>query len=269
MNTALNAVHSTAREARLVGEALTLEGPALDLWVRAGAARRHAARVEAAEAAAHAWTAEWVRSEPRAGDPLTQGPLAHVVCAILDDMGVGGHMGTGSGGSTLRHPAFAACGSGRKQATDGGAWTAAIGAVVARSLTEEGIRIGLARGAGGIGVCAALVRHDQTGPLQVVAIGDPWQSPAGPWVAALARRCIVDLARGLAGWSHQELELAGEVVVAQAEADAEVNADRAARLDAQSAAINAGLAGYVGAVEHETVIAPTGGTAVYSGGDRW
>ena len=82
-------------------------GPAADVLVRLGAHARHAARVE------------FVR---------TLGDDCDVVAwALLDAVGIGGRAGL-TGEATARHPAFAGCGKGRKQASDGPAWTAAIAA---------------------------------------------------------------------------------------------------------------------------------------------
>jgi len=82
-------------------------GPAADVLVRLGAHARHAARVE------------FVR---------TLGDDCDVVAwALLDAVGIGGRAGL-TGEATARHPALRGCGKGRKQASDGPAWTAAIAA---------------------------------------------------------------------------------------------------------------------------------------------
>ena len=80
-------------------------GAAIDVLVRLGAPARHAARVE------------FVRALSDDCDV--------VAWALLDAVGVGGRAGL-MGEGTARHPAFAACGKGRKHASDGAAWTAAI-----------------------------------------------------------------------------------------------------------------------------------------------
>jgi hypothetical protein len=92
-----------------------ISGPAADLLIRAGAAHRAALRTVGAATAAAAW-----------GD-LTPGAVsaASASAYILDAVGVGGPLGLG-GDSTARHPAFAQLGKGRKNASDGGAWSAAI-----------------------------------------------------------------------------------------------------------------------------------------------
>lgn len=93
-------------------------GAAADVLVRLGAPARHAARVE------------FVRS---LGDDCDV-----VAWSLLDAVGVGGHAGLG-GAATARHPALAGCGKGRKQASDGGAWDAAIRA--AAELKRAGRRV--------------------------------------------------------------------------------------------------------------------------------
>jgi hypothetical protein len=105
----------TRREAAELVSAAGIAGPAAELMIRAGAAHRAALRAQDATAAASAW-----------GD-LTPGAVSAAVASacILDAVGVGGPLGLG-GDSTARHPAFAALGKGRKQASDGGAWSAAI-----------------------------------------------------------------------------------------------------------------------------------------------
>lgn len=82
-------------------------GAAADVLVRLGARGRHAARVEFACALGDDWEV--------------------VAWALLDAIGVGGTAGL-TGAATARHPALRGCGKGRKQATDGAAWTAAIAA---------------------------------------------------------------------------------------------------------------------------------------------
>lgn len=93
-------------------------GAAADVLVRLGAPARHAARVE------------FVRS---LGDDCDV-----VAWSILDAVGVGGTAGLG-GDATARHPALSQCGKGRKQASDGPAWTAAIRA--AAELRRAGRRV--------------------------------------------------------------------------------------------------------------------------------
>lgn len=77
----------------------------------AGAAERHAARVAALEA----WVAE--------------APASRWLALALDQVGQGGRLGL-TGDGTVRHPWLQGAGKGRKAASDGAAWTAAIAAAV-------------------------------------------------------------------------------------------------------------------------------------------
>ena len=141
-------------------------GPAADVLVRLGAPARHAARVE------------YVRA---LGDDCDV-----VAWALLDAIGVGGRAGL-TGAATARHPALRGCGKGRKQATDGAAWTAAIAAaaeihragrtvVLTAEETPDGRRL--------------LVELRGSGP---VSTGTVWSSAdvgaaeeTAEWIAAIA-----------------------------------------------------------------------------------
>lgn len=100
---------STAAE--LLAEA-GVTGPLAERMLRRTARQRHAGRVEQATAALLA------AADGAAADLA---PLVGALVAHLDSIGVGI---TGQG--TDRHPALERLGKGRKHATDGGAWTAAI-----------------------------------------------------------------------------------------------------------------------------------------------
>jgi hypothetical protein len=123
-----------ARDARTHGETLGLSGAALDLYVAGGAAERHAARVDAAKAAAMAAAHD--------DDPDVVGlELALDAWALceLERHGIGGRHGV-EGGATVRMPWARNLGKGRRQARDGGAWTSAInaaGAELAKYLDAE------------------------------------------------------------------------------------------------------------------------------------
>lgn len=149
----------TAREAREEAADMGLEGEALELYVRAGAEERHDARVTAA---LHALldegermrldgqvTAEGVAPDERIALPEDVDGLAPVafvrdaaaalVLGLLDAVGVGGTLGA-TGDGTRRIPPLARLGKGRKQASDGGAWSSAIRAAVYRLRTSLGVR---------------------------------------------------------------------------------------------------------------------------------
>lgn len=97
----------TVNDHRLAYEAMGLEGEALENFVREGAAERHQSRVAAVRAAFKG----------------QEGVL--YALALADQFGVGGRADT-EGHGTDRIPALAEFGKGRKQASDGGAWSAAI-----------------------------------------------------------------------------------------------------------------------------------------------
>ncbi len=96
---------------------------------------RHERRVEAATIAAKVYS----RCTP-GGDEADAETQMVATCAILylDIAGVGGRRGV-EGTSTLRHPAFAELGKGRKHASDGNAWSAAIKDALCRA--SEGRRV--------------------------------------------------------------------------------------------------------------------------------
>lgn len=88
-----------------------------------GPAFRHRARVSAALDAALLWIFGATFELAGTTDPEI---LAHVWWVLsLEASGVGGNLDL-QGDSTLRHPALAKLGKGRKEATDGPAWSAAI-----------------------------------------------------------------------------------------------------------------------------------------------
>lgn len=107
-----------AAVARAGAEQAGFTGFAVDLVVSAGAPARHSARVaiaiEAALDAAAGAGGTWAR------DP----GLAAVLCR-WEVAGSGGHLGA-LGGATTRAPWARCLGKGRRQASDGAAWTAAI-----------------------------------------------------------------------------------------------------------------------------------------------
>ena len=110
-------IMETRREmsVRLQGQGVT--GPALDLLLKMTAQARHMARVEQVLAK--------VAHLPR--------PVAALVL-VADGVGVGGTRGL-EGAATARLPLLQNLGKGRKHASDGGAWSAAI-AHAATQLTQ-------------------------------------------------------------------------------------------------------------------------------------
>lgn len=124
---------ATAKAIREAAKAAALPVVAIDLLIAATSWARHVWRVGAARDAARAWATsllhmeEGVLSTPwnAAGSPQFLLEQALAAC-VADMVGIGGGVGSDWGAASARHPAFAGCGSGRKQARDGGAWSAAI-----------------------------------------------------------------------------------------------------------------------------------------------
>lgn len=99
-------------------------GAALDALVAELAPLRHASRVAYAREAAEEYYLDHVRLDRSEVSQLML-EMAVAAIAYADGAGIGRRCGV-DGAATARHPAFTACGKGRKQATDGPAWTAAI-----------------------------------------------------------------------------------------------------------------------------------------------
>ena len=110
------------REAQLRGRGVS--GKAMECLLAETAEERHLSRVAYAR-----WAAEeyYLSAAGLDRDEVTHDTLTLMSGAILwaDVIGVGGRDGV-EGAATTRHPAFVSCGKGRKQANDGGAWSAAI-----------------------------------------------------------------------------------------------------------------------------------------------
>lgn len=128
----------TRRDRLTALAALGVDGDALKCLLRETAAERHASRVAYAR-----WAAEQHALTVMAVEPHETDAELHAGMILWADViGVGGRDGV-EGAATERHPAFdmragavvgygpvtaprARCGKGRKQASDGGAWSAAI-----------------------------------------------------------------------------------------------------------------------------------------------
>lgn len=120
----------TAARARYDGEKLNLPGDALDLFVKAGAHARHQARVAEARECLIREASRIICSRPEGppvgGDCRETWAIA-IVLGLLDGVGIGGRFGAGLGcASTTRLSCLRALGKGRRQASDGNAWTSAI-----------------------------------------------------------------------------------------------------------------------------------------------
>lgn len=207
----------TAADARRLGATLGLDGEALDLFTRAGAAARHSARIKAAEEALIEGGRQIVPLAPLAGALLLK---------ALDERGVGGHMGLGEGehqqAGTARVPHLSALGKGRKKADDGGAWDSAIRAALPGSTCE--IRPG-----DGHGLLALLVNTRTENPAGIV-LGE--ESIAVP----VARLLDAGLALWLAAYAGTQLLAGGSDARAWGRI---YNAARAAHLAAAAPAESA------------------------------
>ncbi len=183
----------TASAERRRGEGLGLTGEALDLFVKAGAHRRHEMRMKIAQDVLMAVGRSAIPPEedgPRERLDALATRLA-ILAGKLDAGGIGGRFGCG-GDATARLPGLHQCGKGRKQASDGDAWTAAITEAVERIL----------RGIGG-SPRDFEVRIDPTDGVCGVWYGD-WEIvevkdlPATwmPWMEADASRAVIWMAQG-------------------------------------------------------------------------
>lgn len=103
---------------------LGITGDAAAAIVKETAPARHAERIASAKAHVDTYVQNLFEEKF-----VLEDEAEYVFIALLDVMGVGGRMGV-EGLSTDRHPAFSKCGSGRKQAGDGPAWSAAIESLI-------------------------------------------------------------------------------------------------------------------------------------------
>lgn len=165
---------STAAEARRIGKEAGLEGEALDFAVALGGPRRHRMRVEAAMDAL---------LKASGGNPQVAYALAS-----LDAMGVGGpHDLGGESGRAVRLPALRHLGTGRKQALDGDAWSAAIEEAAASIVGGTGLPGEIGFEADDAGVVSLYLEDGSSLPLPEI--------PAD-WRRTLAKRVIARAA----GW---------------------------------------------------------------------
>jgi hypothetical protein len=121
---------------------------ALSVIQRVTAPARHAARVDAASAAARRWVNDLSGRESI--NDWERGARAALLC-YLEAKGLYGGGLREPGAGTQRHPTFRSLGSGRRQAMDGAAWTAAIACAGATHVytapaisTEGKVQIGAA-----------------------------------------------------------------------------------------------------------------------------
>lgn len=140
----MTAIMKTRKAQGNLYAAFGVQGDALEALLRETAAHRHEARVQAAILAAEDYYLATVHLDR---DEVSKETLRLYTAAILaaDTIGVGGKEDV-EGAGTDRHPAFINCGKGRKHATDGPAWSAAIMAAYRRLCNEAGCSIAFAPG---------------------------------------------------------------------------------------------------------------------------
>jgi hypothetical protein len=193
-------------------EGMGIIGAAAEAIAEETAEARHALRVSAAKEAAlteaERLFGNWLREESaqfveandgdsRWGEPFVHGQLralAALLC-LLDTAGIGGHDGV-EGAATQRLACFSALGKGRKQARDGGAWSAAIAQAAEELL--PGAMLYAPNGVVSLGVS-----NLNCGVEDAVSIAlDPEQLQASglaPWAMTVAREGL-RLACGLQPW---------------------------------------------------------------------
>lgn len=155
---------------------LGITGDAATAIIKETAPHRHAERVATARAGIDTYVQNLFYEKF-----VLEDEAEFVFIALLDAMGVGGRMGV-EGLSTDRHPAFSKCGSGRKHAGDGPAWSAAIESLITnppehakwdfsaytqRSIAEDGTEtifwaLGIEAGNDGVPCTHAAVDHDES-----------------------------------------------------------------------------------------------------------
>ena len=102
------------------------QSPAHELWRKATSHKRHDARVQATLSAAYLAADMW---------GLVLAPIGAAIALLIDILGDGGPLGLGNGTSQRRSP-FSRLGSGRRQANDGAAWSAASEEAFTRLLAQ-------------------------------------------------------------------------------------------------------------------------------------
>jgi hypothetical protein len=118
----------TRLEAREYLESLDLPETVIEALLKETALDRHNWRTSQALEAAKNWVVScWGMEEHKIGEYVVAAQVSAVLLA--DCFGVGGHLGV-SGAATKRHPALVGLGKGRKNCSDGPAWSAAIRAAV-------------------------------------------------------------------------------------------------------------------------------------------
>jgi hypothetical protein len=140
---------ASARETKLqaIADGATAEGA--EIYVTATALQRHTTRTLHATHAAQHWVS-WLAVYTASDWPMGHRDAYTGMVLRAEAQGLYGGGYQCPGASTTRHPAFWACGTGRRLAYDGAAWTAAIGAAAAKyseidvTVNETGLTLTLA-----------------------------------------------------------------------------------------------------------------------------
>jgi hypothetical protein len=170
-------------------EAVGLRGAAVQVLADIKAAHRAKQRENAAIFAAATWVDERV--------PDIQEEWVYVACmqACLhaDTITVGGHSprprhGDNDGGRSKRFPAFAGCGKGRRYASDGQAWTAALAAAAWRLQQDTGVSLaGFSTDGSTLSAEVWVGNEHRTVPIDGLFTDE--------WVCAVAARCLAAYTR--------------------------------------------------------------------------
>lgn len=169
-----------------------ITGEAAEALARETAEGRHKRRVAAATSAADKGVFELHSDALDESEykPLMWPQYAIFLC-VLDAVGVGGKDGCGGEG-TQRVAAFRALGKGRKKATDGGAWSAAI-LTAGRTMLETAGGSKLAVGVLADGTTIVVSVDEPAGGSIVFGSVDPTEArwrPLLPWLRTLAREAL-------------------------------------------------------------------------------
>lgn len=182
----------TRREAAALLEDRGFPAEAAELLLSQTAPHRHFRRAVGTLAAAERWVRTHLYHEVEYHDAEIDASWDMLSILHEDLVGYGGTGGL-TGASTARHPAFAGCGKGRKQASDGAAWdaaaTTALWAITAHIRRWEGsaYRVGLAAYAlpDGSTHCAYVCFDDTASPRPDGL--PPWQGMGGEVCWAVRR----------------------------------------------------------------------------------
>lgn len=177
--------------------AIGITGAASDALLHETGATRHAWRVGAATMAALDYMVG-----RRSGDGECVSQVECVAILLADYYGIGGRDGV-EGGATDRHPGLDALGKGRKQASDGPAWSAAIRAAAQQAMDGlsyvDGTRGGWAWCVGDDGSLGLECRAGDALLHSCSVAGFDGAAVAPRWALTIAREGLRRTA-GLAPW---------------------------------------------------------------------